>query len=790
MKRKEKLGISVLLAGLLMIFTFSSSGNVFADEWEQIGLAGKMIRGVALHPDTPDTIFIVADDSIFRSMDGGDTYEVVFANPNGYDFSDVAISPLDPSNILVGDVGNAFYSDAHVYFSIDAGDNWGEFPFSYWTIHDVEPDPLVPTDFYVATEFGGLLRRDNVIEVNGGGDFAICPSDNQLLFLGAGDTLGVGISTDGGGTWSYSGEGLPLHSTSWVNSILVHPNDCTKIFVGIQTSSNPAIHTAHWSTDSGATFPETGWNFGQVNEVVFDPTVGSQGVIFAGSPQGVHRFPLDTMEWIDLSSGLVGDAIWVNGIAAVNGVRLIAGTNDGIWSLGYLPSLSIAARKVDDSVTGDGSGSAEPGEQVGLSVYLYNIMFEAQNLTGTLSTNDPNMTIDDGEASFPNIQPLGVDGNSADPFLVTVDPAAEYGHRANFDLALTSNAGGFNDTLSFSLEVGHHIILIVDDDEGQTYEDYYTATLDTLDQTDSLPNIYDLWDVKLYGSVAGIMQAPWTHDPVIWYTGNAAENTLTAEDRQAITDFLFDGHNMLITGQNIAEDLRGTGFLLDTLGIDWADTNALPICHGIEGDPLSGEMLDILTQGAMGANNQDSRDELTIPVRNPGTEPTILYDPDAFSIAGVRVEKQGGRMIFLGFGFEAVNNSNSPMFESRTSMMQKMLIWLRHPVGIEGESEEPEFSLPMAFSLNQNYPNPFNPQTSISYSVPGSDGDLVDVTLKVYSIRGRLVKKLVDEKKESGGYTVVWDGRDETGREVSSGIYFYRLEAGDRIAVRKMVILK
>jgi photosystem II stability/assembly factor-like uncharacterized protein len=89
--------------------------------------------------------------------------------------------------------------------------------------------------------------------------------------------------------------------------------------------------------------------------------------------------------------------------------------------------------------------------------------------------------------------------------------------------------------------------------------------------------------------------------------------------------------------------------------------------------------------------------------------------------------------------------------------------------------------VPKQFSLSQNYPNPFNPLTKINYSLPNS----VKVTIVVYDILGRVVKSLVNEFKEAGAYSVTFDG---TG--LASGVYFYRIEAGDFAASRKMVLVK
>ncbi|MEA1997303.1 MAG: FlgD immunoglobulin-like domain containing protein, partial [Gemmatimonadota bacterium] len=97
-------------------------------------------------------------------------------------------------------------------------------------------------------------------------------------------------------------------------------------------------------------------------------------------------------------------------------------------------------------------------------------------------------------------------------------------------------------------------------------------------------------------------------------------------------------------------------------------------------------------------------------------------------------------------------------------------------------------SLPRSFSLSQNAPNPFNPSTTIGYCIP--QGETVDVSLKIYNIRGGLVRTLVNATREPGAYEVYWDGTDKKGRRMSSGIYIYRIEAGSFVQTRKMVLLK
>jgi hypothetical protein len=97
-----------------------------------------------------------------------------------------------------------------------------------------------------------------------------------------------------------------------------------------------------------------------------------------------------------------------------------------------------------------------------------------------------------------------------------------------------------------------------------------------------------------------------------------------------------------------------------------------------------------------------------------------------------------------------------------------------------------EHMLPTNLVLHQNRPNPFNPSTSIAFELPGA----AHVTLRIYEISGRLVNTLVDGRCEAGNHSVVWSGRDQSGRPLVSGVYAYRLEIGDRAMSRMLVLAR
>ena len=94
--------------------------------------------------------------------------------------------------------------------------------------------------------------------------------------------------------------------------------------------------------------------------------------------------------------------------------------------------------------------------------------------------------------------------------------------------------------------------------------------------------------------------------------------------------------------------------------------------------------------------------------------------------------------------------------------------------------------LPSSFTVFQNYPNPFNPTTTISYALPSA----AHVKIAVYDLLGRQIRTLTDGVQNAGGHSVVWNGDNNFGNQVSSGTYLYRIEAGNNVITKKMILLK
>jgi M6 family metalloprotease-like protein len=177
--------------------------------------------------------------------------------------------------------------------------------------------------------------------------------------------------------------------------------------------------------------------------------------------------------------------------------------------------------------------------------------------------------------------------------------------------------------------------------------------------------------------------------------------------------------------------------------------------------------------------------------------------------AGINFTDNSSYLGNIGTGGSADNHSDSMEFVMDPLFPERVDTFTLHVVGnttygtythnfkievLAGgtgvfDSGEEYTNVPKSIELLQNYPNPFNPTTSIRFTVSAGRSPL-PTSLKIYNIRGQLVRTLVDEDKPGGDYLLLWDGRDDGGEAVPSGIYFYKLTAGSSSQVKKMVLLK
>jgi flagellar hook assembly protein FlgD len=137
----------------------------------------------------------------------------------------------------------------------------------------------------------------------------------------------------------------------------------------------------------------------------------------------------------------------------------------------------------------------------------------------------------------------------------------------------------------------------------------------------------------------------------------------------------------------------------------------------------------------------------------------------------------GGLMIFSFLSPWAKTASDAPKTLTPSSSISVTV------VVVESKSKE---VLPETFSLSQNYPNPFNPETMIKYALPED----CHVELILFNILGQKVVTLIDEYQSAGFKFVRWNGRDDEGNEMSSGLYFYKIKTAKYSETKKMILLR
>jgi hypothetical protein len=346
---------------------------------------------------------------------------------------------------------------------------------------------------------------------------------------------------------------------------------------------------------------------------------------------------------------------------------------------------------------------------------------------------------------------------SGEAYRVVVRAGAPYPDEVVVDSVFVPTSGQ-----SVQLALAEAEVLLVDDDAGSAYERPYQESLDRLGV---LRRTFSVADSAALPT--GVLSA-FTEEPtVVWMTGDDTTDAMTAAERALVLDHLTAGGSAIITGQNIAEYSDSADLLLEkTLGIRWTGNAPSLLVVGFSGDPI-GNGVSYSFSG--GAGNQTSKDRFEIVPGSLGTPTKTLYHKylgsDTTMLAGARIVAPSWTAVFFGFGLEGLAGDRVD------SLLARSLRFFQETVtGIAAPGEP---AAPLAFELSQNYPNPFNPSTTIQFSLPVRA--MVNIT--VFDVGGRRVRSLLKEERNTGSHTVVWDARDDRGQDVSSGVYFYRLEA-------------
>ncbi len=322
------------------------------------------------------------------------------------------------------------------------------------------------------------------------------------------------------------------------------------------------------------------------------------------------------------------------------------------------------------------------------------------------------------------------------------------------------------------------------------------------DVLDSLHTNYDIWyaDSSDYGLPDSlVINAGYTM--IVWgdYGGRSF-----AKSTEWVGLYLDGGGNLFLCGQDVLSSTYGYGpaytspgeFVYDYLKFTWVWDDAiwdtLPrYIYGAAGDTIAGPFeTDMIFYDPM--NTWSGQDiwmgTCSLDVADPPVE--IFFDESDIPVGWryIAPAKQGKyRYVFLFYQYGAIADETTPdtarevNYAQQYTLMENSLNWFA-----TGVQETPPISTPFVFALYQNRPNPVFSNATICYSISNES----KVNLKLYNAAGQVVKTLVNSIEKPGMKKVIWDGKDNRGSKVASGVYFYRLETGDKTATRKLILLR
>ncbi|MEO0206199.1 MAG: T9SS type A sorting domain-containing protein [candidate division WOR-3 bacterium] len=321
-------------------------------------------------------------------------------------------------------------------------------------------------------------------------------------------------------------------------------------------------------------------------------------------------------------------------------------------------------------------------------------------------------------------------------------------------------------------------LLIINRDSLGRYSEYYAKPLDSLSIT------YKVWKPVQQGIFPISRISEFRNNIIVWFTGKNRTNNVTPAEQESLIVFLNSGGRLLISGQNIGEDISQTGFFQNYLHARLLDDSIFAIrCYADQADSLGSRIGKFQTTGSSGAQNQYSRDLIA---GDSVANEFLFYDSLQTNCAGIWFNNflPNYKIIYLGFGLEAVNKMPWSGYVSRKYVLQQFLNWFSL-TGIEENlvrnSQLSDFFV---------FPDPCNTHLMIQYGFRFPIKEKA-VELKIYDAAGRLVRNLeVFEPRNNLSDIFVWDLTDDNRNPVSNGVYFVQLKAGNITRNSKIVVVR
>jgi hypothetical protein len=314
-------------------------------------------------------------------------------------------------------------------------------------------------------------------------------------------------------------------------------------------------------------------------------------------------------------------------------------------------------------------------------------------------------------------------------------------------------------------------ILLVDDDGGRTDETPFTTAFA------ELGFLYENWDIyNGHANTAPTANNMAGFDVVVWQTGYQT-TPMSTDDVSALTTYLDAGGSLYMSSQDIMSTYYPpNAFAVNYLGVVRRPPNTRAhTAVGVPGDPISAGMSIPLTYSSEAVNRPDA-------LAPTATAHTIFYSELDSANAVANVLPGGGRVVFNTIIQVAFDASGAAPNNNQT-VIEKAFAWLTGQA-ITGMPEGP-----VAVSRFTVMPNPFTGSTDLSFSLsPRASAGAVRLTM--VDVAGRRVRTLVDGRMNPGTQLLRWNGADDLGRALPSGIYFSKLQTTEGSKTRKVILTR
>jgi photosystem II stability/assembly factor-like uncharacterized protein len=747
------------------------------------------ITVMAIDPVNPQIVYAgTANGGLWKSTNFCQSWVSIFDGQNTSSIGAFAVDPGN-SNILYCGTGEAnslrsYYPGTGIYKSTNGGANWVNIGLAgSYSIGNISIDPLNTQVIYAASV--GSLRRKNT-------------------------ERGVYKSTNGGTSWVQS---LFIADSVGAIDVVVDPVNPNRVFAAmwerqrredyikyggpmtaLYLSNNAG---ASWNIVSGG-FPSNSPDLGRISLDICktNPQVVYALTAFAnGNTRGLYKTTDGGTSWVQISSsaGSSSNYAWFNRICKVNpndansvycgGLNMQRSTNGGtsFISVGasHVDQHAVAFAPSNPSFVVIGNdGGVDYSTNGGSSWQASTTMPVTQFYAGDIDNNNP-LTILGGTQDNGTIRTAGAPGswneiNGGDGFYCLVDYSTSqrvYASSQNGGLVRSTNGGASFQGATSGLSL--------------TYTNWMTPYV--MDKTNPLTLYCGTY--MIHRTTNGMQN--WTVISPDLTNGHVQNlGTITTVDVSASNPNVIycgtDDANVWVTtngGTNWTKIINGLPYRWVTrVTVHPTQAN---ICYvtlsGYKVDSTGAHVFKTTNYGTVW--NSISSNLPDAPANDILVDPAFLNTLYLATDVGVMIStNDGASWSTYGQGI----TSNVPCHDlTLNNNSRKLIVWTHgrsaymtnlDPVGINPVSEIAE-----SYQLNQNYPNPFNPETKIRFSVPGEG----IVSLKVFDITGKLVADIINSNRKKGTYDVTFDGD-----RFSSGVYFYRLTAGEFTQTKKMMLVK